>query len=372
MTLVSFVPIGLAFTTATFPGEALDYAGKKQWIPPNPLTALLGATNEKNEPVWTSFHDLLFNGQIDNVTRRRKSLFSSTLVLPWFDALEATKIADHKTLDSVKHTLVLRGRYLESADFNYADFRKVDLTGAQLEYAWFIETSLQGASLGKVQLQGASLIGAQLQGARLDDAQLQSAWLDDAQLQGASLGKAQLQGARFLKSTFVGTNIRYVAVWRTSFKDASLTAALEDGVKESALTKSEFADLKAMIMKEMPEGEKRDNALKRIEILNPDSFGPEASEQETLEKGRVDETTYKKSLAAQLKSIACSGDESAPYIVRGLVTNGRIKDTGAQAPGLVEAIVSPKVAHDCPVSAALTEADKVARKSRPERPGGAH
>jgi hypothetical protein len=152
LTLVSFVPIGLAFTTMTFPGEALDYAGKTQWIPPNPLTAFFGATDEKKEPVWTSFHDLLFNGQIDNVTRRRKSLFSNTLVLPEFDALEGAriddhktaKIDDHKTLHSVKHTLVLRGRHLESAVFNYADFRKVDLTGAQLEYAWFVGTNLQG------------------------------------------------------------------------------------------------------------------------------------------------------------------------------------------------------------------------------------
>jgi hypothetical protein len=47
-------------------------------------------------PIWTSFHDLLFNGGVDDVTRRRKSLFSNTLVLPGFDALEAAKIEDPK------------------------------------------------------------------------------------------------------------------------------------------------------------------------------------------------------------------------------------------------------------------------------------
>jgi hypothetical protein len=42
------------------------------------------------------------------------------------------------------------------------------------------------------------------------------------------------------------------AVWRTSFEDASLTAVFEDGLKESALSKDEFAAYKAMIIKEVP------------------------------------------------------------------------------------------------------------------------
>jgi hypothetical protein len=52
------------------------------------------------------------------VTQRRKSLFSNTLVLPSFGALEAAKIDDPKKLDngSFKHSfsLVLRGRHLEA------------------------------------------------------------------------------------------------------------------------------------------------------------------------------------------------------------------------------------------------------------------
>ena len=42
--------------------------------------------------------------------------------------------------------------------------------------------------------------------------------------------------------------------------------------------------------------------------------------------------------------------------MRGLIANDRIKDTGAEAPGLVEAILK----QDCPVSVALTEVDKAA------------
>jgi uncharacterized protein YjbI with pentapeptide repeats len=76
-------------------------------------------------------------------------------VLPGFDVLEAAKIDDPKKLDSVKQTLVLRGRHLESALFDGADLRKADMDGAQL----------QGASLFYAQLQGALLTDAQLQGA---------------------------------------------------------------------------------------------------------------------------------------------------------------------------------------------------------------
>jgi hypothetical protein len=71
------IPVGLAFTAASFPGEWLDeHVGNNQWIPPNRFTARLGAKDRDNKPIWTSFHDLLFNGEVDGVTRRRKSLFS--------------------------------------------------------------------------------------------------------------------------------------------------------------------------------------------------------------------------------------------------------------------------------------------------------
>ena len=98
---VCLIPLGLAFSAATFPGEWLDeHTGNKEWIPPNDVTAWLGAKDEHDKPIWTSFHDLLFNGDVDDVTRRRKSLFSNTLVLPHFDALEAAKIDDPKKLGS--------------------------------------------------------------------------------------------------------------------------------------------------------------------------------------------------------------------------------------------------------------------------------
>lgn len=135
LTLASLAPIGLAFVAARFPGEWLDSKyGAKKWIPPNAVTAWLGAAAYgEGKPIPTSFHDLLFNGDVDDVTRRRKSLFSNTLVLPGFDALDAKTIDDQKKFDWAKHTLIARGRHLEGAILGGADLRKADFVGAQLQ-----------------------------------------------------------------------------------------------------------------------------------------------------------------------------------------------------------------------------------------------
>ncbi len=182
-----------SFVMARFPSE--DIVGDDRWIPANAVTAWLGATDWTGRRIPTSFHDLLFSGSVDNLTRRRKSLFSNTLVLPGFDLLKAAKIDDEKKLEWAKHTFSLRGRHLEGAVFGGADLRKADLSGAFLREAWFDGAHLQGGSLDGAQLQGAFLQYAQLQGASLDGAQLQGAWLLSAELQGASFTKAELQGA---------------------------------------------------------------------------------------------------------------------------------------------------------------------------------
>ena len=66
-----------------------------------------------------------------------------------------------------------------------------------------------------------------------------------------------------------------------------------------------------------------------------------------------------------LKALICSGDANTFYVVRGF-----LKQHFHLAPCLVEAIIQPKVAKDCPVSAALTEQEKaVLRKLAKEASG---
>ena len=381
-TVVSLVPIWLAFITATFPGELIDeWIGPWEIIPQNRVTAWLGQDG------WTSIHNVLFHGKVDQTTLRRKSHFSDTLVIVDFDAMEAAKIADPEKFDAVKQTLILRGLNLEGAVFLNADLRKVDLTEAQLQGASLAGAQLQGAILDSAQLQGATLDWAKLQGANLNNAklqganlnnaklqgailstaELQGATLDSAELQGASLKDAELQGAELQNSKLTGTDMSGAEVWHLNFDNASLIAVSVDGLNESAMSKDEFDNLRAQI-EEIPEGEERKNALERIGKLDPDNSRNVASARKTLEKRSVAKTADKMSLADQLKTLSCSVDEDALYIVRGLIANGRINDTRAKATGLVEAILKP----DCPVSAALTKADRAALKKIAKEASGAH
>ncbi|WP_051335625.1 pentapeptide repeat-containing protein [Methylocapsa acidiphila] len=159
----SFAALAFAFLVATFPGEGLDaWAQKPKWIATNFFAVGNKKEGKRIRPEWASLRDVVFNGAVDSVTRRR-SLLSNTLVLPAFDSLEAKGVDDQKKLDWAKHVLSLRGRDLRGAIFDHADLRKADFDGAKL----------QGASLEFAQLQGASLNVASIQGASLDLAELQ-------------------------------------------------------------------------------------------------------------------------------------------------------------------------------------------------------
>jgi hypothetical protein len=149
---------------ATFPGEwAERYSGGK-WIPPNRFTAWLGARDKIDQPVWTSFHDLLFNGPYDERNQRRRSPFSNTLVLPDFDAPGATALDDSKP-EPTKQTIVRKWGHFEQAIFRGADLRKVNFENAHLEGASFYQAKMQGARLYNANLEGADFYQAVLQDA---------------------------------------------------------------------------------------------------------------------------------------------------------------------------------------------------------------
>jgi len=459
LVILGLIPIGLAFTAATYPGEWLDeQIGRRRWIPLDRAAMGFKAKAQPSEPTWTSIHDLLFDGTINPARRRRATLFSNTLVLPGFDVL-----------DSAKHKLDLRRRRLEGAQFTGADLSNADLRGAYLKGAVFFAArlegvclenadlqgavlehalltrarlegaklqnarlgqawlegavldgaslqgaslnlarlngaslqgaNLQGASIVRAWLQGASLEGARLQGALLDAAQLQgaslvhaelqgaslniarlqgaslerarlqSASLDRAQLQGASLGGATLlgtnltgaqlqgasfagallQGADFRHSDLTGTDIGPAEILRASFDGANLHAISEEGLAKVPLLERDFLALQNEIANAVPAGPLRDAALKRIEILNPRGIAAEVRFSPALDRPRTSATAYSNALASQLKALVCSNDNGSLYILRGLIRNGRIAATGAQAPALTEAVQGS----NCSVSATL-------------------
>ncbi|MDQ6870236.1 MAG: pentapeptide repeat-containing protein, partial [Pseudomonadota bacterium] len=252
------------------------------------------------------------------------------------------------------------------ADLNQAKLQGASLDNAQLQGAKMDGVYLQGAWALKADLMGASLSGAQLQGTKLNHAQLQGTVLDAAQLQGASLDGAYLWRAG-LNEKSTNTIRAQGLMWEQSSEQSGASTDSKPWTNET------FLSLKKTIEGDVPAGDTRAEALKRIEILDPGgSFADEAKMPDWRKKieaaTSVEPEEYKKALAGELKALACSGDADARYVVRGLVTHGRIKETGAQADRLVEAILKP----DCPVSVSLTEADKAALKGIAKEASGAH
>jgi uncharacterized protein YjbI with pentapeptide repeats len=430
--VVSLILVSLSFIAATFPGEWLDeHVGKKQWIPllasvtqlkpmnpPGPTLTPFGASvfhvgSSIKLWRWTSIHDLLFNGQVDEITRRRKSLFSNTLVLSGFDALEAAKIDPEKLNDgSVKYSLVLRGRHLEDAVFAFADLRKIDFTGSNLQGSSFLDSKLQGAFLDNAQLQGAlmstaqlqgasfafaelqganlafaqlqganlafsqlqgaSLYGAHLEGASFTGAKLQGVWLDRAKIQGASL-EAQLQGSSLTEAELDGASLDGAFLWRANLRDASIGTIRNNGIVWDSKwsfgtgivewTQADYDELRAKLENVVPPGQIRDLALGRIETLDPSKIinndtSPLSSRLEVV----TTSDDYETKLVKELLSLVCSSGLDASYIVHGIVANGRVLQTGSQAAGLFEAITNPKGPENCPVSLILTSEEKAALK----------
>jgi uncharacterized protein YjbI with pentapeptide repeats len=286
---------------------------------------------------------------------------------------------------------------LQGASLDDAHLQGASLIRAQLQGASLDEAQLQGASLSGAQLQGASLLGAQLQGASLLGAQLPGALLVWARLQGASLDWAQLQGARLdgpgastTGAEFQGASLANTALWRAQLtdsvaKDLFAPQGSPDWRSPAPVdwrffpprrepwTDATYTALRQSIERLIPEGQNRNNVLERMAILDcarqklgdtslascdlaadpPDSV---KEWKKMIEAAKVGRGTYAKALAAILGGLVCSNEGDRIYVLRGLLRSGRFRQTGAEMPALATRIMSPK----CPVSTALTAADKTA------------
>lgn len=290
----------------------------------------------------------------------------------------------------------LQGALLDNAWLEGASLVRAQLQGASLQNA-----HLQGASLEWAQLQGASLASAQLQAASLFGAQLQGASLDGAMLQGASLEWAQLQGASFGLAQVIATEMSHSYLWLTHGDDARVESIDFDGARSDSVflyllgfnelsnpmqfnpddqasnerCSQEFpfapdpvdwsCQFYGSLLKKMddvPEIERRD-ALDRLRPLgcvcqdNTLSSCGEASERwlaalNSAHLYQKDHRVYEAALATVLKELVCTGRDDAIEILRGIVRNGRLKRTGAQASNLVKDIEN----QNCPIS--LTAEDR--------------
>jgi len=226
---------------------------------------------------------------------------------------------------------------------------------------------LQGASLNGAQLQGASLVDTQLQAASLDGAQLQGAYLVNTQLQGASLVGAQLQGAAFIKPF----------TWRAQVTESNgqgtLVSEPENRPKYHTLgcafepwgcdwSSGAFTDLKRLIERQVPEGDRRNAALNRITILDPAKGWPGEREKEKAWTDLVQSSpsldVYEKGLAVQLQEMGCDAARG-PYVIPGFLfnpTSARFVKGSSGWTALADAFLDE--AH-CPAARALAGADRI-------------
>jgi hypothetical protein len=161
---------------ATIPGEWIDdtLSSPEAVSAPVPYQGLGNVT--RNLPpgargrraFWPTA--VLFEGEVDDWTRRATSVFSRNLIV-----MDEDLVPDRE--QSRETSFSLRGRDLNHATFDRSDMKRVDFTDTSLKGASLIETNLEGARLVRVRMQGADLTLARLAGAEVHAVLLEGARL---------------------------------------------------------------------------------------------------------------------------------------------------------------------------------------------------
>lgn len=212
---------------ATFPGELADKTGIGGDL--KTTTKHMTSSTPKDWVLWP-LKQWLFEGEVELVSGRRKSLLSRTLVLPdqdfvvdeRLDEIKARAIKEGKTAATSERTFAERGRDFRGAVLTRADLRHADLTGANFEGAELINARLQGVNLESASLQGANLYGASLLGANLEKASLHDAYLVGANLRGGRLVFANLQGAELDNASLQDADMDSANLQGASLRNANL------------------------------------------------------------------------------------------------------------------------------------------------------
>jgi uncharacterized protein YjbI with pentapeptide repeats len=317
-TIAGFGIVLFSWTLATFPGELVDRSSSLSLI--------------SWRPSWSALHEVLFGGEPDPWTGRPNGLFLNRLVLTDQSFVDTDTFGEL----GVKHSF--RGRDLRFAVLLRADLRKADFTGAALTQAVLSFAKLQNARFGCAteiispilprssreedncgDLRGAHLRSANLQGASLERAPLDRADLGHAQLQGANFKDAQLEGANLGHARLQGANLRGAQLQGADLADVDMRGADLTMARLSAVSITPKPNIELIERDECDPNQKllRDDVPGNVlggEFCN--GVSPKGKEQE-------------KELAAFLTDLACSG--SGPYVARGLLENGRIQATGAEA-----------------------------------------
>jgi uncharacterized protein YjbI with pentapeptide repeats len=346
---------------------------------------LRGASLEGAQLAWASLKGALLAGaQLQGANLEKSNLQGASL---YRARLQAARLGSAHLQGAN-----LDGAQLQGADLDNAQLQGASLDDAQLQGASLYFADLDGASLNRAQLQGASLQQTKLPGASLVDAQLQGARLDEAELQGASLNGAQLQGTTLAETQLDGASLSHSFVWRADAREAQkgeglFVVALEAGQKHRLLdcpieqkdpcewSIDSFLALKRLIEQHLPEGERRQEALKQLAILDPVKpfDGGWEKHWATLERSSPTLDMYEKSLAISWQQLGCNAS-GAPHVIHGLLRqfDQRFTPGNPQSAELATAFLDE--AH-CLGARGLSEEDKARLKqistTRPKAPASA-
>lgn len=294
----------------------------------------------------------------------------------------------------------MRSARVQGAVFWEAQLQEADLYGARLQGASFMTAHLEGASLEMAWAQGAFFYDAQLQGAKLVSAWLQSANLEKANLDGATLDSAWLHGASVNGASAYGTSFRKTQLQGAELRGIKLVGASLNGafawrarldeeanVEPAKLLTSDFTNLnlaqrgarswvlddvfldqdtfQAMRLNAIRGGmldqDGVNEILGKLSALNPSQADPDywPSSYLLLRKPadvRYGVNSHRSDLADALKQVVCRS-ESAPYALRGMLHNDRLKSTGPYIKIVLESLDKADI---CPATRVLTEADLLA------------
>ena len=299
-------------------------------------------------------HDKLKDGVVTVSLRKRNLRYA---VLDRADL----RLADFASADL--QGAWLDGTRLQGASFTEANLQGASLDGALLQAATLDKAKLQGASLKRAFLQAASLVDANLQGASLKEAWLQGASLDLVKLQGASLDEAQLQVALLTNARLDGASLVKTLVYRTHAIQVSTHEAYlreletapslhkyEKGHTLEGLTISpkNFELFQDMILRKVPSDQLAVIVRQRLQRLQSSTKRRHEVREDTRfwqshkkESEKMSYDQYQRLLAPILEDLACNA-EGTPDIVRGLIRNCRLLDTGPLFGGIVEKFKDPK------------------------------
>jgi uncharacterized protein YjbI with pentapeptide repeats len=263
------------------------------------------------------------------------------------DAQRARKCTKLQTADFSRAKL--QGALFYTADLRGADFLQAALQGAfiiggDLRATDFSSATLQGARLVGVDLTAARFYGANLMAVDFRGSTLNGAFFDLVELQGADLNWLRVSEADFFEANFYRTRVSRDFFPRSTVRYSKASAVVRPYVATTAINarphprdlsrQADYEDLVADALEGVEDKATLEMVRERLGVLAPDRRPDTSDRRGWIVLGAGDASNIVdtpqardeerlKHQAELISRLACN-EASAPYILRGIINNGRI------------------------------------------------